>query len=90
MVKGTTRTGFEFSCNGRLMHNVEFLEEFAAVRKGDGLEIFDLINRALGEDQKKALYDHIRNDDGVVTVEALREELEDIFEVLAEADETKN
>lgn len=90
MVKGKTRTGFKFTCDGRLMHNVEFLEEFAAVQKGDGLEVFDLIRRILGEDQKKALYDHIRDEEGIVPLEAMKEELSDIFDALAEAEETKN
>ncbi len=90
MVKGKTRTGFKFTCDGRLMHDVEFLEEFAAVQKGDGLEVFDLITRILGAEQKKALYEHIRNEEGIVPVEAMREELGDIFDALAEAEETKN
>lgn len=90
MVKGKTRTGFKFTCDGKLMHDVEFLEEFAAVQNGDGLEVFNLITKILGAEQKKALYNHIRNDDGIVTVEALHEELGDIFDALGEADETKN
>lgn len=90
MVKGKTRTGFKFTCDGKLMHDVEFLEEFAAVQKGDGLEVFDLIKKILGADQKQALYEHIRNEEGIVTTDALHEELSDIFEALGEADETKN
>lgn len=90
MVKGKTKTGFKFTCDSRLMQNVEFLEEFAAVQSGDGLEVFNLIKRILGEDQKKALYEHIRDEEGIVPVDAMKDELADIFEALAEANETKN
>lgn len=90
MVKGKTKTGFEFTCDGRLMQNVEFLEEFAAVQSGDGLEVFNLIKRILGEDQKKALYEHIRDEEGIVPLKAMKDELADIFDALSEANETKN
>ena len=44
----------------------------------------------LGKEQKQALYEHIRDDSGIVQVEDLTAELTNIFDALAEADETKN
>ncbi len=90
IVKGKTKSGFTFETDSVLLHDVEFLERFAASQKGSGLETFELIEQVLGAEQKAALYDHIRNEDGRVIVEDLTAELTDIFDVLGEAEETKN
>lgn len=89
-IKGKTETGFAFSVDPSLLHNVEFLEGFAEVQNGDGLGVFRLIDQMLGKEQKQALYEHIRGEDGIVQVEDLTAELTNIFDALAEADETKN
>ena len=90
MVKGTTGTGFKFKVNEKMLQNVEFLEDFYKVQHGDGLGVFPILDKLLGEEQKKALYDHIRDKDGIVNVEDLTHQLEDIFSALTEATETKN
>ena len=87
---GTTASGFEFEMEDDLLKDVEFLEIFYAVQRGDTGAVFDLIGAALGKDQKKALYDHVRNGKGKVMIEDLTPELEDMFKALGENQATKN
>ena len=89
MVKGKTKTGFEYKVDKNMLNDAEFLESFCAIRKGDNTEIFALIGKMLGKDQKKALYDHVRTEDGQVPLDALTDEVVEIFAALGEDDETK-
>lgn len=89
-VTGKTSKGFEYSVPKRMLTNAEFLEVFADVQNGDMMQVFKLIGIVLGKDQKKALYDFLRDEDGMVPVEAVSAELSEIIEALGKADETKN
>lgn len=92
IIKGTTSTGFQFEIEKNLLADAEFLELFADVQEGGqgAMKTFALLRKALGEAQKKRLYDHCRNDDGIVPVEELKTEIADIFAALNENPETKN
>ena len=89
-VVGKTSTGFEFSIKKSMLNNAEFLECYSKIQNGDNLKMFELMDIAFGEDQKKDLYDHIRDEDGIVPMDVLGEELTEIFDVLGKAQETKN
>lgn len=92
LVRGTTSTGFEYEVDRVILEDAEFLELFADVQNGgqDGMKIFALIRTALGNEQKKRLYDHCRAEDGHVPVNVLSDEIAEIFTKLGEAPETKN
>lgn len=90
LVKGKTSSGFKYEVNPAMIHNAEFLELFADVQNGNSMQSFALMEMALGKEQKKALYEHLRNDEGMVPVEDLTQEIAEIFEKLGEDDETKN
>lgn len=91
MVEGTTNSGFEFVIDGDALTDAEFLEDFVELRDGtDSLRLFRIIERMLGKDQKKKLYDHVRNDAGKVTVTALAAEFSDLIVALANNAQTKN
>lgn len=90
VIKGATSSGFEYSVVADMLKNAEFLELFAKVQGGDTLKSFDLIEMALGADQKKKLYDHIRNEDGIVLIDTLTEEITEIFEELGKDNDVKN
>ena len=90
MVKGKTSTGFEFEVDKEQMTNVEFLERFAEVQEGNNLGVFKLIETTMGKAQKKKLYDHCRNEKGMVPIDRVNEEVSEIFAALAKANETKN
>lgn len=90
MVKGTTKSGFKYEVDKDQLTNVEFLELFAKMQNGDGMVVFELLEIVLGTEQKKKLYDHCRNKKGMVPVDAVTEEVTDIFTTLSEAQATKN
>lgn len=90
MVKGTTKSGFKYEVDKDQLTNVEFLELFAKMQNGDGMVVFELLEIVLGTEQKKKLYDHCRDKKGMVPVDAVTEEVTDIFTTLSEAPATKN
>lgn len=89
-VKGKTKTGFKFEVDKDQLSNWELLEKIAEMQHGDGMAAFEVLGILLGKDQKKRLYDHCRDDKGMVPVDAITAELTDITNALAEANETKN
>lgn len=90
VITGKTQSGFEFGVLKKMLTNAEFLELFADVQNGDANGIFELVRLTLGKDQKKKLYDHVRDEDGCVPVETLASEFAEIVTALGEARETKN
>lgn len=90
MIKGKTKSGFEFEVDKEAFSDAEFIESFHTMRTSDEMEVFHLVEIVLGKDQKKRLYDHVRNEKGRVPTSALTDELNDIFTALSEANETKN
>ena len=91
-ITGKTSTGFEYEIDPEILQDAEFLEMFAAVSKGgnEAMQVFDLIRTALGDEQKKALYEHCRNEKGRVPISGLTNEMTDIFKALGENPATKN
>ena len=87
MVKGTTKTGFEFEFDELRLDDMEFVELAAAVDENVTL-LPKLLNMVLGEEQKKRLYDHLRTEDGRVPTQAVADAMEEIF--AAAGDQSKN
>ncbi len=86
MIKGKTLTGFEFQIEDTVLNNYELLELFAEVDENP-LLVPKLVKIILGEEQKNALIDHVRNENGIAEVEKVSAELEYI---LTSSAETKN
>lgn len=80
MIKGKTSTGFEFDFDTDVVRDMEFIE-LAAEASENGTRYPALIEYALGKDQKKRLYDHVRNDKGRVMLDDVRREFDEIFEI---------
>ena len=89
MIKGKTTTGFTFKIDQKAVQDMEFIELVAAARD-DGLLLPEILKKLLGEEQKKALYDHIRAEHGSVPVDAVTNEIMDILAAFNETPETKN
>ena len=89
MVKGTTTTGFKFTIDPDAVKDMEFIE-LAADAEENGLLLPKMIEHVLGKDQKKKLYDHVRNNKGRVMIEDVSDEIKEIFSALNAAKETKN
>jgi len=80
MIKGKTSTGFEFDFDTDVVRDMEFIE-LAAEASENGTRYPALIEYALGKEQKKRLYDHVRNDKGRVMLDDVRREFDEIFEI---------
>ena len=76
-VKGKTKTGFEFEIDSAAI-DMELLDDLSEMQ--ENLAITGrVLNRLLGKEQKKALYDHIRDESGHVPIESASAELIDLF-----------
>lgn len=81
-----TKSGFEFELDEDVRDDMELLEALTKLDKGDMTYMSDVITGLLGEEQKKALYEHCRSPKGRVRASRVMEELKAIFEVLNEQD----
>lgn len=87
MLKGKTKSGFKFEIDEMIADDLELLEEIAKADK-DVTVFPDVLEKILGADQKKALYDHLRNEHGRVSIKAAVDEFTEIMNIAGE--ETKN
>ena len=78
MIKGNTKTGFVFELHDECMDNMELLELMVQIQNGNPTALIPANQMLLGEEQKKALYDHLRAPDGRVPVKAVAEAFADI------------
>lgn len=78
MLKGKTSTGFEFKIPKATLDNYELVEAIGDLETNP-LAIIQVINMLLGEEQKNALKEHVRDEDGVVTTSVLTNEITEIF-----------
>lgn len=78
MIKGKTKTGFAYEIKDEVMDDMELVEALAKTAT-DPSAIIDVMERILGADQKRALYEHARQKDGHVSIAACEVELEEIL-----------
>lgn len=81
MVKGKTRSGFEFEVAEDIANDMELFEALCDWDAGDPKAVVPVCRIVLGE-QKKALYDHLKAIYGRVPMDKAAEEIEDIFTAL--------
>lgn len=83
MVKGKTTTGFEFETNEAVFNDMEVVDAIADMQTGDESAVMVatsvLITKLLGAEQKKALYNHLRNDEGRVPIESVSNAIVEIM-----------
>lgn len=65
MIKGTTKSGFNFELDDDLFDDFELVELYAKVDK-NMIYLGDLAEKLLGAEQKRALIDHLREKNGKV------------------------
>lgn len=82
-MKGITENGFKFSINDKALNNMELVEAIAEVDHNK-LLLPRVLNLLLGEEQKKALYDFVREEDGCVPMDQIAAEVEAILHALGE------
>lgn len=86
MVKGTTKSGFEYAIPKENLNNYELVEALGEVQDNP-LLIARTIDLLLGKEQKEALKNHLRTESGIVPTDQITEEIMEIFE---NEKETKN
>lgn len=81
MLKGKTKTGFEYEFDENLFKDYELVELLAEV--DDNPLVLPQIFKKLIGDRVKDLKDHVRDEDGVVDIEKMVAEFEDIMSTQA-------
>lgn len=87
MLKGKTKSGFEFEIDEKLADDMELLEAIAETAQNE-LALPALIKKLLGPEQKDRLYEHLRTKKGNVPIKKTMEEFEEIMNTASE--KTKN
>lgn len=77
-----TSSGFCCVIDEDALNDMELLEDLEALDQGNPLRVPSALHRLLGDDGKKAIYDHVRTDDGRVPVDRVSTELAEIFGAL--------
>lgn len=83
IVRGTTKSGFNFSVDINDFYDMRVMELLGKV-EADPTEITGLLDLVLGQEQKERLYKHCEDGKGRVSVEVCMSELEQIMAALGE------
>lgn len=78
MIKGKTKRGFAYSIENDNVDQ-EFLDALSEAEDGDPLKVSKALRLLLGEEQRKKLYDYLRNDKGKVPIKDVVEAFADIL-----------
>ena len=87
MLKGKTESGFKFEIDESIADDMEFVEALAEVDENP-LRFPKVLVRALGEEQKQRLYEHLRGKNGTVSTQKVMDEFTEMLNKAG--DETKN
>ena len=79
MSRIVTKTGFEIDLDPSVMDDMEVFELIVKIDKGEVTELPALLGMIFTPEQKKALYDHCRNDAGRVPISAVSNEFAEIL-----------
>lgn len=86
MIKGKTKSGFEYKIPKENLNNYELVETLGEVEENP-LLIARTVNLLLGKEQANKLKEHLRIKNGIVPTDKISEEIMEIFE---NQKETKN
>ncbi|MCT1171308.1 hypothetical protein [Lactococcus lactis] len=78
MLKGTTKSGFRYEITPERLNNFELVEILSEVDENP-LLLPKVLNLLLGERQSKNLKNYLRDEEGLVSTDKIRETIEDIF-----------
>jgi len=79
MIKGKTKSGFEFEIDEEQLNDYRFLKEIARV-EDNPLRFPFLLEKMLSEDQEERLMQHLEDEEGRVDPDKVMEEVKDIFQ----------
>lgn len=85
MIKGKTESGFEFELHDDVMDDMELVDLMVDINTtGNPAALSNAMKAMLGAEQKKALYDHLRNEDGRVPVSEVSRAFVDVVKAAKE------
>lgn len=76
--KGVTASGFEFEIDDAVINDMELIDAIADSMDDNPLAFSKVCAKLLGSEQRKKLYDHVR-ENGRVPLEKISTEIIDIF-----------
>ena len=88
MIKGKTKSGFEFEINENAGDDMELVDAMADCLGTDQMKQFTGLSKVLTKllgDNKKALYDHVRTEDGRVPTKAVEDEVAEMFNAIGDS-----
>ena len=89
VVKGKTKTGFEFELDNELIDDYEVLEMYEDITE-TGLGVRKLLIKLIGEDGYNRLKEHCRKKDGTISAKRIGHEMNDIMSTNVGDTEVKN
>ena len=78
MLKGKTKSGFEFEIQDEALNNYELVEVLSEVDTNP-LLLPRLVKMLLGDSQKVELLNHVRTESGTVPLDKISDEIMEIF-----------
>lgn len=92
MLKGITKSGFDYEIEDKALDNWELLESLVAIDEGDTAAVIKVARQLLSKAQLGSLKEHCRDKDtGIVSRNKMLAEIADILKGEgSEGDKTKN
>lgn len=87
-VTGKLENGFEYEIDDAVLDDMEMVDALSEAQSTNPLALSTVISKLLGNEQKKALYDAVRREDGTVPIEDITQSVVTIFQSIG--DEGKN
>lgn len=84
MIKGTTKSGFDFEVDEAYADDFELLELIGKLGTEPSV-VAAILTRMLGEEQTKALKEYLRGDNGIIKASLMFEAVDDIINVFPKA-----
>ena len=75
--------GLNLKVKDGALDNMELLDDLVALDEGNGYALSRILGRVLEPEEKKKLYDHLR-EDGITKVSSITKALKEIFDKLGE------
>lgn len=82
MLKGKTKSGFEFSIDESAQNDMELLDLLSEMDDGKATVMPKVATKLFGKEQKRRLYDHLRTKEGNVPIDVFMEEVSEIFAII--------
>ena len=79
MLKGKTKSGFQYEVTDETLNDFQLIEVLADVDTNPML-LPKLVKMLLGDEQKQRLLDHLRTEKGNVPLDAISVEIMEIFQ----------